>query len=340
MQNWEKYFWYKQLSKNYHLFTVVISWFLFSSFSFGNKDDVLVSIQDREITKPEFLHFFHKNYNDSVDQNIDLYFDQFIDMHLKLAHARQEQLDRNIGFITEFTNFRMQLSENYLPAKIKEEEPAHTVFVEKLKKEWNFKENQAALETLLTLGIQTVQNNLETILGNVDPLLVLCTIDGKNLIMHDFFRYITDQDNSSVNIPVKLNLLVLYKRFISDSLINYENYILEDKYPEFRFQLWEYRDAMLLLEITQRQVWQKSTSDSLGLIEFYKNNIEKYRNSSNDVQKLQPAETFPQMPYEVLSDYQSFFMNAWVGKLHNKYKVQINQKVFFSIKEAFTKKEM
>lgn len=338
MQNPLKYLKNRQLTKNLFLL-LFFSWFFIVSFSVVDKAEVLIAFEDREITKSEFLYFLHKNYHDSVDHDIDLFFEQFIDMHLKLAQARQEHLDQDIELINELTNFRMLLAENYLPANIKEEEPAYTVFVEKLKKEWNFKENQAALETILTLGIQTVQSNLETILENVDPLPVLCTIDGKNLTMKDFFGYISDQDNSSVNIPVKLNFPVLYKRFISGRLITYENYKLEDKYPEFRYQVWEYRDAMLLLEITKQQVLQKSASDSLGLDEFYKNNIEKYRDTVNEGQIIQDTQTTSEMPDEVLFDYQSFLMKAWVKELHRKYKVQIYQNILSSIKVSLTIKK-
>jgi len=52
-------------------------------------------------------------------------------------------------------------------------------------------------------------------------------------------------------------------------LITYENYKLDEKYPEFRFQLQEYRDAMLLLAITRQKVWSKAESDSVGIKEAH-----------------------------------------------------------------------
>ncbi|MBN2774197.1 MAG: peptidylprolyl isomerase [Prolixibacteraceae bacterium] len=456
---------------NHSLFFSIV-WFFTVSLSSVNSDDVLIVLQDREITKSEFLYFFHKNYTDSVGHNFDLFFEQYIDMHLKLAQARQEHFDNNIEFINDLTNFRIQLAAPYLTDNQKEEElareaydrlksevnashvlikiygndtlsaynkaiqirnkildgePFETVardysddpnaklnsgdlgyfsafqseynfekavfemnpgglsmpvkssmgyhiiqcrdkrrnqnfkdrlpsfeemkgklielikkptdprseiiresFTGKLKKEWNFQENRVALQTLLTPAHQT----FDKVMGKRNPSLVLCTIDGKNLTAKDFFNYISEKDTTPDNSPVLIDIPTFYIRFVSDRLITYENFKLEDKYPEFRYQLWEYRDAMLLLEITKQQVWQKSISDSLELQKFYQKNIDKYVSSTKDEEMLPLNDTVSGLPDEVLSDYQFSIMKAWLEELKMKYKVHINQEVFMSVKNS------
>lgn len=48
--------------------------------------------------------------------------------------------------------------------------------------------------------------------------------------------------------------------------------MLEDLYPEFELISKEYYDGLLMFEISNSEVWQKSTSDTLGLEEFFEKN--------------------------------------------------------------------
>ena len=43
----------------------------------------------------------------------------------------------------------------------------------------------------------------------------------------------------------------------SDHLIDYENSVLEKKYPEFRYLINEFHDGMLLFEISGKKVWNR-----------------------------------------------------------------------------------
>ena len=76
----------------------------------------------------------------------------------------------------------------------------------------------------------------------------------------------SDQETLYRNLSVREYIFSLYQKFVSSRLITYENYKLDEKYPEFRFQLEEYRDAMLLLAITRQKVWSKVESDSDDVI--------------------------------------------------------------------------
>ena len=53
---------------------------------------------------------------------------------------------------------------------------------------------------------------------------------------------------------------------------------LVEKNPEYRNLLNEYRDGMLLFEISNRRVWKAASKDTVGLEQYYAANREKYNN--------------------------------------------------------------
>jgi len=63
---------------------------------------------------------------------------------------------------------------------------------------------------------------------------------------------------------------------VSNELVEYEKTQLQRKYPEFKALLKEYRDGILLFDITDQKVWSKAVKDSVGLKEFYENNKQNY----------------------------------------------------------------
>ena len=69
---------------------------------------------------------------------------------------------------------------------------------------------------------------------------------------------------------------MLYLDFLDICLFKYEESQLENKYPEFKILLNEYREGILLFDLTNKNVWKKAVDDSLGLSKYFSNNLEKY----------------------------------------------------------------
>ncbi len=69
----------------------------------------------------------------------------------------------------------------------------------------------------------------------------------------------------------------LFKDFVQQEALQFEEDRLEEKYPEFKALMREYREGIMLFEITKREVWDKASQDTIGLQNFYENNKSKYK---------------------------------------------------------------
>ncbi|TLU99406.1 peptidylprolyl isomerase [Dyadobacter luticola] len=67
-----------------------------------------------------------------------------------------------------------------------------------------------------------------------------------------------------------------YQEYLAESLSDYEKEHLEEANPEFKSQMDEIRDGVLLAQLMEEQVWQRSLSDSTGQMAFYQKNKQRY----------------------------------------------------------------
>ncbi|MCE6989409.1 peptidylprolyl isomerase [Dyadobacter sp. CY323] len=67
-----------------------------------------------------------------------------------------------------------------------------------------------------------------------------------------------------------------YNDFLGESLVEYEKDHLEETNPEFRSLMKEISDGVLLSQMMEEQVWQRSLSDSTGQQRFYDRNKQRY----------------------------------------------------------------
>jgi peptidyl-prolyl cis-trans isomerase SurA len=64
-------------------------------------------------------------------------------------------------------------------------------------------------------------------------------------------------------------LRLLFNVVSNDKIIAYEDSQLEVKYPDFRNLVREYREGILLFDLTQEEVWDKAAKDSVGIYDHY-----------------------------------------------------------------------
>lgn len=71
-------------------------------------------------------------------------------------------------------------------------------------------------------------------------------------------------------------LMTMFKSFVRESALQYEEKNLKDKYPEFKNLMREYEEGIMLFEATKLEVWDKATFDTTGLAMYYDKNKSKF----------------------------------------------------------------
>lgn len=105
----------------------------------------------------------------------------------------------------------------------------------------------------------------------------LFSVGTKKLSGTNFLDYIYSQQKSGINIkPIEKLVEKLFENFSDDQRNQYNNDNLENEFPEFAAVMQEYRDGLLLFDLMDKEIWQRSKTDTLGLKSFYETQKEKY----------------------------------------------------------------
>ncbi len=162
-------------------------------------------------------------------------------------------------------------------AKDSRSEITRKSFVSKLKNEYNFKPYPSNLKAFLTkvdTSIFSGNWTAQRVTGMDKPLFEL---DGKAYTQQDFAKYLESQKNRrhQQSTPAEYTAET-YKKFEEETIYQYENSRLEEKHPEFKALMKEYRDGILLFELTDMLVWSMAVKDSAGLQAYYEANKQDY----------------------------------------------------------------
>ena len=84
------------------------------------------------------------------------------------------------------------------------------------------------------------------------------------------------------------------------------------KNKEYDFIMNEYREGVLMFNVSEIKVWSKVQDDENQLKDFYTKNSDKYDKQFEDSKG------------QVIADYQQQLENEWIKSLKSKYTVKIN----------------
>jgi peptidyl-prolyl cis-trans isomerase SurA len=96
------------------------------------------------------------------------------------------------------------------------------------------------------------------------------------VMQQEFAQYLSAKQRKKDKEPIRCYVDKMYKDFLEENLSKIENGHLEEKYPEFRNLMNEYRDGILLFDLTDQKVWSKAVKDTTGLKNFHEKNKADY----------------------------------------------------------------
>lgn len=147
-------------------------------------------------------------------------------------------------------------------------------FVNKLKKEYYYKDYSS--KWLASYSKDLADSNSVVSYGDKNAFrysLKKGLFAKKTKVKVSEFSEFLEKHPSKTEVDVKAK----YDVFVGDKLLAFEKSRLEVKYPEYKALMQEYKDGILLFELTDKKVWKKASQDTLGLEAFYEKNKENYK---------------------------------------------------------------
>lgn len=179
------------------------------------------------------------------------------------------------------------------------------------------------LKNKYTIKVDTTARNIfnrEDVRGMSRDSLqnTLLTINDKQIKQTEFLDYIRNRRHKTINI--------LFEMFKDQQILKYFKENLINTEPEYANTLKEYEDGLLLFELMQQKIWNKSTQDTLGLKKFFNKNKAKYK-----------TDTLDKVRGDVMNDYQKELEENWIAELRKKYKVRVKKRQVKKLKKQYAK---
>ena len=144
--------------------------------------------------------------------------------------------------------------------------------IDKLKKNYNFKDDTKLVDEMLPI-IEKNFHSLDSLSLKVNKTIF--SFNDTSFTQNSFITYMSGKINDKTPNS-DATIKSFYNDYVNESLLNLENDNLESEYPEFRRLIQEYHDGILLFNVNDKEIWSKSTSDSVALINFYEKNVNNY----------------------------------------------------------------
>ena len=209
------------------------------------------------------------------------------------AFALQNPKDVSKPFQTQFGWHIMMLVEKHpvktfeeaksdMETKISRDERSRKItesLNEKLRVKFPVKRNEAMyakLKKAITPNFYDSTWELPKNMNDFTPTFI--TFATQAVSGEKFLNYLSSQQKNPSQIKPLAKLVdFYYQNFVDAELNQFYNDDLENEFPEFAAVMDEYRDGLLLFDLMEKEIWEKSKTDTLGLEAFYVQNLNKYQ---------------------------------------------------------------
>jgi len=150
--------------------------------------------------------------------------------------------------------------------------------IERVKKENGFKENLKSRDEFKsiidTTYLRATWNaDRASKFGNKE----MFNLGGKSYTQNEFAKYIETQMTFRTQDDAWEVVKPMYKKWQEECVVAFEDTQLEKKYVEFRNLVREYREGILLFDLTDQKVWSKAVRDTTGLKKYYEDHKSLYQ---------------------------------------------------------------
>ncbi len=204
---------------------------------------------------PEFVSVLYNLQTDAISEPVaTMYGWHFIKM---LEKSKTQTFDE------AKSELKMKIARDVRSNKSKDS------FIERLKAEYSYTTFPKTLDEFIPLIDSTFKTGswkASKASNLTKPMFVL---NGIKYTQTQFATYLEKHQGDSPKEEAGSVLKNRFKSWVEEEIVSYEDTRLSDKYADFRALLKEYRDGILLFDLTDRKVWSKAIKDSVGLQDYY-----------------------------------------------------------------------
>lgn len=184
------------------------------------------------------------------------------------------RLDEKQGLDT-FENMKASLESKV--SRDSRSEIHKSALLRRLKVENNLIENlKVQTQTFLSFDSSLVKGSWQKPVSDFNTK-TLFSIANQSYSVSSFYDYVLAKQRAQSSKSVSYYSKLLYQSYLDESIMSYEETHLEQKYPEYRMLVKEYREGILLFQLMEDKVWSKAVEDTIGLKDFYTQNIDKFQ---------------------------------------------------------------
>jgi len=153
--------------------------------------------------------------------------------------------------------------------KDKRAQKSTEIVLQDIKKEYGYTEHPKALQKIFELVDSSLYKGEWKIPEGQKLTKPVITLGNTNYTQLDFAEFIENRQMIPQGEKINEYINQLFKEFSDEKCRAYEDARLESKYPEFRAVVREYRDGILLFELTNEKIWSFAGKDTVGLMDFH-----------------------------------------------------------------------
>ncbi len=152
---------------------------------------------------------------------------------------------------------------------------ARNSFIKTLKEEYDFKRIDKNVKPFYKWVDDRVFKGTWEVPAKVSDKYVATWAD-TGITQKQFAEHIFKLQREAEKEDITYFVDVILNKFAGGHLIAFENERLEEKYPEFKALMQEYRDGILLFDLMNEKVWNKAIKDTSGLKQFFTENQDQF----------------------------------------------------------------